>query len=131
VQREALAERCSADPGPFQTPTLERSRLKAGTRVEPCEINVRSTTLAPEPDHVARIALRERQPDLADELIVDERLADDLGLANSDQRRAIGKSGDEQDRQRRPFRLCEAGDFRPVHAGHGEIGDHQIWARAR
>src|SRR6202011_4600283 len=37
VQREALAERCSADPGPFQTLSLERSRLKAGTRVELCE----------------------------------------------------------------------------------------------
>ena len=56
MQREALAERCSADPGPFQTlpreggdrfrlrawddpgsspgQGLERSRLKAGTRVE-------------------------------------------------------------------------------------------------
>jgi hypothetical protein len=37
--------RCSADPGPFQTPSLERSRLKAGTRVERCETNVRITTL--------------------------------------------------------------------------------------
>jgi hypothetical protein len=56
VQREArkgftpvfagYAERCSADPGPFQTPSLERSRLKAGTHVERSETNVRITTLA-------------------------------------------------------------------------------------
>jgi hypothetical protein len=56
VQREArkgftpvfagYAERCSADPGPFQTPSLERSGLKAGTRVERSETNVRITTLS-------------------------------------------------------------------------------------
>ena len=46
VQRAGYAERCSADPGPIQTPSLERSRLKAGTRVERCETNVRITTLA-------------------------------------------------------------------------------------
>jgi hypothetical protein len=34
VQREALAERCAADPGSFHAPSLERSRVSsASTRV--------------------------------------------------------------------------------------------------
>jgi hypothetical protein len=43
---QALTERCTAGPGPFQIRSLEGSRLKAGTSVERCEASARVTTPA-------------------------------------------------------------------------------------
>src|SRR5579883_2256341 len=89
--------------------TLSRSRIRSRPLARP---------LAGSP--------RERGAHSLRQCLGSERLAQELSLVDARHGRPFGKTGDEEDRQRRLAQARETGDFRPVHPWHGEIDDHQI-----
>jgi hypothetical protein len=56
-------------------------------------------------------------PDLVGKVIADERLADDVGLADSGERRPIREPRNEQDRRVGRFACASRGDIGAVHPG--------------
>ena len=64
--------------------------------------------------------------ELSDEFIAHERLPDDAGLRNAYQRRTIGKSSHEQNRQLATPAPGLAGELGTIHAWHGEIDNHHM-----